>query len=88
MPVIKLNTQLKISFFFKLCKCVKTSVNEKYSISGCARKEGVWRKWRYSSTDVNLGTRWRNVVSFISVTIYLRRKRHWSWVRTNGGFDA
>jgi len=48
----------------------------------------VWGKWRYSSTDVNLGTRWRNVVSFISVTIYPRRKGHRSWVRANGGFDA
>jgi hypothetical protein len=31
-------------------------------------------KWRYSSTILDLGTRWRWVVSFISVTLYPRWK--------------
>jgi hypothetical protein len=31
-------------------------------------------EWRYSSTFLDLGTRWRSVVSFTSLPLYRRRK--------------
>jgi hypothetical protein len=37
----------------------------------------IWKEWRYSSTILDLDTRWRWVVSFTPWQLYPRGKRHW-----------
>jgi hypothetical protein len=50
-------------------------------------------EWRYSSTILDLGIRWRRVVSFTPRHLYSRRERapgtHWvgSWVGPRAGLD-
>lgn len=89
MPVVKLNPKLKIPFFQTPIKTKSASSRAQPEILPDAHvQKACGGKWRYSCTDVNLGTRWRNMVSFLSVTIYPRRKRHWSWMRANAGFDS
>jgi hypothetical protein len=49
-------------------------------------------EWRYSSTVIDLGTRWRWVVRFTPRPLYSRRKSHWyrlaGWEVPRAGLDA
>jgi hypothetical protein len=50
-------------------------------------------EWKYSSTIIDLGTRWRWVVSFTALPLYPRENSpgtHWigGWVSPRDGLDA
>jgi len=72
IPVVKLNSKLKIKLFQTRMKTESTSSSrgQPEILPDAHVKKACGGKWRYSCTYVNLGVRWRNVVSFISVTIY------------------
>jgi hypothetical protein len=52
------------------------------------------RQWRYSSTSLDLGTRWRGVTSYKPLPLYPQWKKlpgsNWigDWVGTSVGMDA
>jgi hypothetical protein len=50
-------------------------------------------EWRYSSTILDLGTRWKGVVSFMPLPLYPREKAagtHWmgGWEGPRDGLDV
>jgi hypothetical protein len=53
-------------------------------LSGISRHEDVW-EWRYISIILDIGTRWRCVVSFKPLALYPQKKASGTlWMRLGG----